>query len=199
MLSALWSKKDVMVEHLRIRMVDRVAKRMANIITGSRMVLSVVLLFCPVFSPAFYVLYVFAGISDMIDGAVARKTGTVSKSGSKLDTVADTIFVAVCLLKLIPVLHMETWLIIWIIVIAMIRVINVISGYMMQKDLTVLHTVMNKVTGLVLFVLPLTITVVDIKYSGAFVSAVATFAAVQEGHYIRSRKEFLLDENSLVI
>ena len=65
---------------------------MANIITGIRIVLSVALLIFPALSPAFFVLYVAGGLSDMIDGAVARKTGTVSEFGSKLDTIADIIF-----------------------------------------------------------------------------------------------------------
>ena len=59
---------------------------MANIITCIRIICSIVLLFCPVFSPVFYALYITAGVSDMLDGAVARKTGTVSEFGSKLDT-----------------------------------------------------------------------------------------------------------------
>ncbi len=159
---------------------------MANLITGIRIVCSIALLFCPVFSPAFYVLYVAAGLSDMADGAVARKTGTVSAFGSKFDTAADFVLVAVCLIKLIPVIYVPAWLIIWIIVIAVIRALNLISGYVMRKEIVVLHTVMNKVTGMLLFVLPLTLTFIDLKYSGAAVSAVATFAAIQEGHLIRT-------------
>ena len=46
----------------------------------------------------------------MIDGTVARKTNTVSKSGEMLDTIADLIFVAVCFIKLIPVLDIPLWL-----------------------------------------------------------------------------------------
>ena len=159
---------------------------MANIITGIRIVCSLALLFCPVFSSAFYILYIVAGISDMIDGTVARKTGTVSNFGLKLDTAADFVLVLCCLIKLIPILHIPTWLIIWIIVIAVIKAINLISGYVMRKELVVVHTVMNKVTGILLFVLPLTLTFIDLKYSGMFVSAVATFAAIQEGHLIRT-------------
>ena len=45
---------------------------MANIITGSRVLISIALLFCPVLSPVFYMLYLMAGLSDMIDGTVAR-------------------------------------------------------------------------------------------------------------------------------
>ena len=159
---------------------------MANIITGIRILLSVALLFFPVFSPVFYILYIAAGLSDMIDGTVARKTGTVSKSGSKLDTSADLVLVIVCLIKLIPVLHIPTWLFIWITIVALIKMINIISGYVMYKEFVPVHTVMNKVTGILLFILPMTVTIINLKYSGAFVSAVATFAAIQEGHSIRT-------------
>lgn len=162
---------------------------MANIITSIRIVCSITLLFFPVFSPTFYVLYIAAGISDMIDGTVARKTGTVSEFGSKLDTVADFVLVVACLIKVLPVINVPAWLIIWIIVIAMIKVINLISGYVMRRELVVLHTAMNKVTGVLLFILPLTFELIDLKYSGAFVSAVATFAAIQEGHRIRAKRQ----------
>ena len=87
---------------------------MANIITRIRIVLSAALLFCPALSPRFYALYIAAGFSDMIDGAVARKTGTVSEFGSRLDTFADIVFVAVCLIKVLPVLDVPVWLYIWI-------------------------------------------------------------------------------------
>ena len=122
----------------------------------------------------------------MIDGAVARKTGTVSEFGSKLDTAADFVLVVVCLIKLIPALDIPVWLIVWIAVIALIKGINLISGYAMHKEFIAAHTVMNKVTGIFLFLLPLTLSMIDLKYSGAFVCTVATFAAIQEGHLIRT-------------
>ena len=159
---------------------------MANIITAVRIVCSIALLFFPVFSPAFYILYIAAGISDMLDGAVARKTGTVSGFGSKLDTGADFSLAVVCLIKLIPIIHAPIWLIIWIIVIAVIKAVNLVSGYVMRKEIVVLHTAANKAAGILLFVLPLTLTYIDLKYSGAFVGALATFAAIQEGHMIRT-------------
>jgi len=159
---------------------------MADSITVIRIICSIALLFFPAFSPAFYTLYIVAGLSDMIDGAVARKTGTVSEFGSKLDTAADFVLVIVCLIKLIPVLQIPMWLIIWIIIIALIKASNLVSGYLLRKEIVVLHTAMNKVTGIMLFVLPLTLTIIDLKYSGAVVCAVATFSAIQEGHLIRT-------------
>ena len=124
---------------------------MANIITEIRIVLSIALLFCPALSPAFYALYIAAGITDMIDGTVARKTGTVSEFGSRLDTVADIIFVAVCLIKLLPIMHVPVWLYIWIAIIALIKVTNIAIGYISQKEFISVHSLMNKVTGGMLF------------------------------------------------
>ncbi|MBR6007717.1 MAG: CDP-alcohol phosphatidyltransferase family protein [Clostridia bacterium] len=159
---------------------------MANIITGVRILCGIALLFFPVFSPSFYALYIAAGVSDMTDGAVARKTGTVSSFGSKLDTAADLVLAAVCLIKLVPVLGIPPWLYIWIAAVALIKVVNIISGYVLRKEFAAVHTVMNKVTGMLLFILPLTSALIDLRYSGALVCAAATFAAIQEGHYIRT-------------
>ena len=160
----------------------------ANIITGFRIPVSIALLFCPVFSPAFYILYIAAGLSDMIDGTIARRTNTASEFGARLDTLADTVFVVVCLLKLFPVINMPVWLYVWIVIIALIKIINIISGYIAQKKLVAVHSVMNKVTGLLLFIIPLTFSTVPLKYSAIPVCALATIAAVQEGHFIRLKK-----------
>ena len=163
--------------------------KMANIITGVRIVCSVALLFFPALSPAFYALYIAAGLTDMIDGTVARKTGAVSEFGAKFDTVADAAFLAVCLIKLLPVLDVPLWLYVWIGVIALIKAVNLISGYVMRRKWIAPHTVMNKVAGALLFVLPLTLHWIDLPYSAIAVCAVATFAAVQEGHFIRTGRE----------
>jgi CDP-diacylglycerol--glycerol-3-phosphate 3-phosphatidyltransferase len=158
---------------------------MANIITGIRIVLSIALLFCTALSPTFYALYIAAGFSDMLDGAVARKTGTDSEFGSKLDTVADIVFVAVCLIKLIPVLDVPVWLYIWTAVIAMIKLFNIAIGYIRQKEFIAVHSAANKVTGGLLFFFPLTLAFIDLKYSAAVVCVIATMAAVYEGYLIQ--------------
>ena len=160
---------------------------MANIITGIRILLSAALLFCPALSPAFYALYLAAGSSDMIDGAVARKTGTVSELGSKLDTIADIVFAAVCMVKLLPVLNIPVWLYIWVSVIALIKAANIAAGYIRQKQFVAVHSVINKVIGGLLFIFPLTPAFIDLKYSAAVVCAVATIAAVHECYMITEK------------
>ena len=164
-------------------------KHLANIITVIRIILSIGMLFVPVFSLVFYALYITAGVSDMVDGTIARKTGTASDLGAKLDTAADLVMVTVCLVKIIPVLDIPLWILIWTAVIALIKVINVISGYLKRKEFVAAHTILNKVTGIVLFILPFTVQVIDIKFSGVFVLALSTFAAIQESHYIMANTD----------
>ena len=158
---------------------------MANIITIIRILCSIAILFCNALSPVFYTLYIIAGVSDMVDGYIARRTNSVSELGAKLDTIADFVFVVVCLIKLMPVLTIPDWLLIWIGIIAIIKIINAISGFVVQKKFVAIHSIANKITGLLLFVFPLTLYFIELKYSAIFVCAIATFAAIQEGHYIR--------------
>ena len=161
---------------------------LANCITIVRILCSIALLFFPAFSPAFYALYITAGVSDMVDGWVARMTHTVSELGTKLDTIADIVFAIVCLVILLPVLNIPVWLWVWIGIIALIKIINIISGFIVQKRFVSVHSTMNKVTGLLLFVFPLTLSLIDLKFSAAVVCIFATYAAIQEGHFIRTKK-----------
>ena len=159
-------------------------KHIANILTGFRILGSVLLLFFPAFSVAFYIIYFFCGFSDMIDGTIARKTNSTSKFGSQLDTIADLVFVAVSLFKLLPAIPIPGWLWIWGGVIAVIKVSNIIWGYVSKKQFISLHTIMNKITGLLLFLLPLTLSFLELKCSSIVVCSIATFSAIQEGVYI---------------
>lgn len=123
----------------------------------------------------------------MIDGAAARKTGTVSEFGARLDTIADIVFAATCLIKLLPVLDVPIWLSVWIAVIAVIKVTNLAAGYIRQKAFISVHSIINKVTGGLLFVFPLTLTFIDLEYSAAATCTVATIAAVYEGYFIQAK------------
>ena len=149
------------------------------------MLLGVALLFCPAFSPAFYVLYIAGGISDMIDGAVARRTGTASEFGSRLDTAADIVFVVACLIKLLPELDVPVWLSVWIAVITCIKAVDIAVEFISRKRLLSVHSTINRVTGALLFVFPLTLASIDLRYSASVVCAVATVAAILEADQVR--------------
>lgn len=164
-------------------------KHIANILTGLRIIGSVVLACLPAFSPGFYIAYLFCGFTDMIDGTVARMTNSASRFGERLDTAADIVFVAAALIKFLPNLPIPLWLWLWGGGIAVIRIGNILLGYVFRKAFTALHTMLNKVTGLLLFVLPLTLSFVELKYSSIVVCAVATVSAVQESICIIKRED----------
>ena len=88
----------------------RMKTHIANIITGIRILGSILLAFVPVFSAVFYTVYLTCGLSDMADGMIARKTNNVSSFGARFDTAADFLFAAVSLVKLLPYIPVPRWL-----------------------------------------------------------------------------------------
>ena len=158
-------------------------KHIANIITGSRIVLSLPILLISLTSAWFYVLYLLCGLSDMIDGTVARRMDSATEFGARLDTVSDFVFMIVALIKFVPHLHIPLWLWIWIGGIAMMKLGTVVWGFVRTKKLVSPHTVLNKVTGLLLFLLPMTIRFIELTYTLPFVCVVATAAAIHEVYY----------------
>ena len=158
-------------------------KHIPNILSALRFLGAICLLFCSPAGVTFWVIYGLCGISDMLDGFLARKLHAESKAGAVLDSVADICFVACCAIKLIPVLQIPGWLWIWAGVIVLIKLVNQISALAVHKRLCFPHTPANKLTGMLLFLsVPMTFwSVIPI----AIVAGVATIAAVQEGHFIR--------------
>ena len=157
---------------------------MANFITIIRILCSLALLFFMPLSLPFYVLYTAAGLSDIFDGRIARKTNTVTKFGAKLDTFADIVFAAVVLIKLLPILKLPLWMIVWVGVIALIKLVNIAIGFVRHHTLTAVHSVINKVAGVLVFILPFTIPIINILYTAPFVCIVATVAAILESRTV---------------
>ena len=122
----------------------------------------------------------------MLDGYLARKLNAESKTGAVLDSVADICFVACCAIRLIHVVQFPNWLWIWAASIITVKFINQVSASILYRRLIFPHTMANKPTGLLLF-----LTVPTVFWSivpVAIVAGFATFASVQEGHFIRTRK-----------
>ena len=163
-------------------------KRLPNVISVLRIAGSIGLLFCDVAGWLFWVLYALCGISDMVDGWLARKLHVETKAGAVCDSVSDIVFVACCAIRLLPVLEIPVWLCIWAGVIVFIKIVNQISALAVFKRFCFPHTSANKLTGFLLFLSVPTMFWSMIPIS--IVAAIATFAAVQEGHYIRTKQVF---------
>ena len=125
----------------------------------------------------------------MIDGWLARRLHAESKIGSILDSIADLSFVACCAIQLLPALSIPSWLWIWAGIIAIIKIVNQILSLIIIKRFCFPHTITNKLTGVLLF-----ITVPTIDWSIipiAIAAIIATFAAIQEGYYIGTKREII--------
>lgn len=157
---------------------------MANFITIIRILCSLALLFFMPQSLPSYALYTAAGLSDIFDGWIARKTNTATEFGAKLDALADIVFAAVVLIMLLPILALPVWIIVWAGVIALIKLVNIVIGFVRHHTLTAVHSVINKVTGTLVFILPFTLTIINIRYTAVFVCAVATVAAIMESYTV---------------
>ena len=156
-----------------------------NIITLLRIAGSLGLLLCDVTSVVFWIIYGLCGISDIADGWLARKLKCVTKKGALLDSLADICFVACLCPFLLPILELPQWLWLWAGVIIAIKVVNQISTLMIYGRCCFPHTFMNKATGFLLFIaVPMAVwSIIPI----AIVAAIATFAAIHEGFFIRAK------------
>ena len=161
----------------------------ANIITACRIVGSLILLPLSLPSVGFRLTYLLCGLSDMIDGTVARKTNGATAFGAKLDTAADFTFFAVSICKLYPILHLPAWLWVWASCIFAVKIGNLCAEWLCRKTLLSRHTRANKLTGLLLFLLPLTVTHLDIQYTAPIVCTAATVAAIQESIYLIQNRQ----------
>lgn len=156
----------------------RLFRYTANAISFVRIAICAALVFTVSYTALFYVLYLLAGVSDLADGFVARITHTESAFGAVLDSIADIVFVSVCIFRIIPL--PETWVLIWAGIIAAVKIPVAVYAVCFRKKPEMLHNAANRITGILFFVMPLTVPFADIGYSAAAVCVSATAAAVYE-------------------
>lgn len=155
-------------------------KNVANYISLSRIFLILGLAFFKPTDPAFVALYVAAGLTDMVDGYVARKTGTTSRLGEKLDSFADFIMVVVLLVILLPVLDLSIPLLNLTAIIALVRTASMVVVYIRYRTFGGLHTYGNKLTGLMLFIFPVTLVFGRADWLLYLICVVALLSALEE-------------------
>ena len=141
---------------------------------------------------SFWILYLIAGLTDMLDGFLARRLGVESKFGAKLDSLADFVFILSVGYKLFPWLKLPTTLWMMIGLIALVKIVNAISAYVVKHKIEFLHTKANKLTGFLLFVGMMTIGRSYFIPVAWVIACIALFATIQEGHLIRNNTSFVL-------
>ena len=162
-------------------------KRIPDLLSMSRIVLCLPLLMVDTMTVPFWTLYLIAGLTDMLDGFLARRWGVESKFGARLDSLADFVFVIAVGYKLFQWLKLPTALWMMIGLIALIKVINAISSFVVKHRIAFLHTKANKLTGFLLFIGMMAIGQSYFVPVAWAIACIALFAAIQEGHFIRSK------------
>ena len=128
----------------------------ADAMTLIRMAASVLLLFLPLGSYWFFLAYIIAGLTDALDGWLARRTGMASEFGARLDSAADLLFYGVMLTKFFPLLFAALPRQIWYAVAAtvLLRLGAYLTAALKFRRFASPHTVMNKLSGLAVFAVP---------------------------------------------
>ena len=153
---------------------------LANIISSLRILLSVLLLFTEPLSLLFFIVFILCGISDVVDGYVARTFGLESDFGAKLDSLSDIIFFFCFLITIFPLLDLSYWMILWIVCIVLIKVILILFGFMKFGKIPFIHTYLNKITGFGLILLPFFLLLNSSDIFIIILSLMATFAVLEE-------------------
>lgn len=161
-------------------MLIKSMKSIPNYLSFCRMLLSVILLAVKPLSIVFYILYIACGLSDMLDGYIARRTGSSSRFGAKLDTIADLIMTVVLFMILYPIVHLTKVMVIWIIVIGLIRVLSIVIVLKKYKSFAILHTYGNKITGLMMFTFPLLMPFIQLAALLYIICIMASLSALEE-------------------
>jgi len=128
-------------------------KHLPNVITISRFILVITLIFIPPLSPASIIIFIFAGLSDMIDGALARRIKDAhSELGAELDSMADMLMVIVTVFFLMPAMDLWPWLWYGILVALGFKLMSAIPGIIKHRKVFFLHTISNKILAMILFI-----------------------------------------------
>ena len=126
-------------------------KYIPNILTVFRLFSAFLLLLFPTHSAKFLFLYFLCGISDIADGAFARKFNSESKVGAKLDSCADFVFSVTAAAKFIPVMNLPLWFFAIISCLAAFKIFS-FTLLRIKSGFSALHSVSNRLVGLLIFI-----------------------------------------------
>lgn len=151
-----------------------------DILSLSRIVGAVLLLFTTPLSLLFLAVYGYCCITDVLDGFLARRSRSENRQGQILDSTAD-IVLTVCLLAcLIPFLPWEGWMITWIAIIAVIRIISLGIGSMRFGQIALLHTYGNKISAFLRYLAPFLLAFVDLTPMMIVLCTITTLTSLED-------------------
>lgn len=173
----------------------------ANFLTFIRIIGAALMFFVEPLSALFYTVYTLSGFTDMFDGFVARVTHTESDFGAKLDSVADLLFYSCLVIRIFPKLWSILPVSIWIFlgVILLVRVVSYSCVFVKFKRFASVHTYLNKLTGMMVFLIPFSI-LIEIATPYCWTAAAVGFVASCEELLIHlTSKEYTTEKKTLLM
>lgn len=171
----------------------------ADTVTSVRIAASAVLVFLTLKSPVFLAVYTLAGLTDALDGWLARRCGTVSDFGARLDSVADLLFYGAVLIRLFPILRQTMPREIWYVAAGalLVRLVAYCTAAVKYHRFASLHTFMNKLTGAAIFLLPYILVFSTGVVYGWIICALACVASSEELAIHLCRERYCADIKSI--
>ena len=172
----------------------------ADSFTAARIVISVFLLFIPMHTPWFLGVYTVAGLTDVVDGWIARKTDSSSDFGARLDSVADLTFYTITVLRLLPVLIDILPGAIWygVVLVLLVRLASYLTAAVKFHRFASMHTWLNKLTGGAVFLLPYLMALSLGHVYCWVIFALGLLASVEELLIHLCRKDYRTDRRSIL-
>lgn len=155
-------------------------KKIPNLLSIIRVILSVLLLMTKPFSSLFFILYLLCGFSDILDGFLARKFKITSELGAALDSLGDFVMIIILMYLLFPYVDLNDYVILWIIGIVVIRFSSLFVSFVKYHTLAFLHTYANKATGLLLFSFPILYVSFGVDITAILLCSIASISAIEE-------------------
>lgn len=160
----------------------KLVRALPNILTGLRLAGALSLLLVEPLGTAFYVIYTACGLSDVLDGAIARAARCTSALGAKLDSIADLTFYSILAIRIFKVLWkaLPIWEWIWIGCVLLLRLSAYLVAARKYHRFAAMHTWMNKATGLLVFGIPYVVMEGFFPWYGLVGCIVSTLASGEE-------------------
>lgn len=173
-------------------------RHVPNMLSVLRMALSLSLLLFLGNRLLFFIIFLLCGLSDLLDGMIARKTNSQSALGARLDSAGDILFFIVVLdciaiwagrqaLALLP----------YVAAIVLLRFINLAIAGIRFRIFAAIHTYANKAAGILVFISFGVYVLTNAIWAFIPVCIVAGLSALEETLILLTSKELDLDSKSL--
>jgi len=171
----------------------------ANLVSVSRILFSFLLVPSLDNRPVFLAIYLYCGFSDVLDGYIARKTGTQSLAGARLDSLADFVmYAAVVAILFIRAEAALTKFLPLLVALLLAKLGNVAIAWLKHGVFLIgLHTWGNKLTGFLAYLGPILLFYVQPEKFILPVLLVAVLSALEEGAIHLLSEDLDLNRKSL--